>query len=125
MRVVRPGFVRHPGESGPREVRTSDPEPADDKDLLDQTIYSLDISRDGSRLATGSLDQTVRIWSTAAIVDPALEDDASVAKLLCTCSAHTGAVLCCRWNSTGRYLASGADDARVIVWELDRCVGDF
>ncbi|KAG0175754.1 HIR complex subunit, partial [Apophysomyces sp. BC1034] len=34
---------------------------------------------------------------------------------------HNGAVLCVRWSSDGRYLASGSDnDNVIIIWELDR-----
>lgn len=32
---------------------------------------------------------------------------------------HSGAVLCVRWaNGEGRFLASGSDDTKIIIWEL-------
>lgn len=34
-------------------------------------------------------------------------------------SAHTGPVLTVRWAHHGRYLASGSDDAVLLVWDLD------
>ncbi|KAG8894286.1 HIR complex subunit [Tulasnella sp. 408] len=32
---------------------------------------------------------------------------------------HSGPVLCVRWSSSGKWLASGSDDAIVMIWDLD------
>lgn len=71
--VVKPAWVLHP----------------DDKERA-TTIYTLAIHPDGSRLATGGLDTKIRIWSTAPIVDEAMEKNEKVPKLLCTMTSHSG-----------------------------------
>ncbi|ORZ04888.1 WD40-repeat-containing domain protein [Absidia repens] len=89
-----------------------------------QCIYSIDVHPDGKRLATGSLDTTVKIWNTDPIYDEKAEMDDSCHKLLCTMTLHSGAVLCVRWSKDGRYLASSSDnDNVIIIWELDREAG--
>ncbi|KAI8328132.1 WD40-repeat-containing domain protein [Chlamydoabsidia padenii] len=85
-----------------------------------QCIYSIDVHPNGGRLATGSLDTTVKIWNTDPIYNEKLETDSNCQKLLCTLSLHSGAVLCVRWSKDGRYLASGSEkDNMIIIWELD------
>ncbi|ORX56925.1 WD40 repeat-like protein [Hesseltinella vesiculosa] len=86
-----------------------------------QCIYSVDVHPDGNRLATGSLDTTIKIWNTLPIYDEKAEYDSTCHKLLCTMTLHNGAVLCVRWSKDGRYLASSSDnDNVIIIWELDR-----
>ncbi|KAJ1675057.1 HIR complex subunit, partial [Spiromyces aspiralis] len=48
------------------------------------------------------------------------ESDPNTAKLLSTLSAHTGAVMCARFNKgTGKRIASGSDDMIILIWEQD------
>jgi protein HIRA/HIR1 len=69
-------------------------------------------------------DGKIRLWDTAPILDPAIECDQSVAKLVSTLSLHTGAVLCVRWsNGNGRLLASGSDDSKIVIWDHDKSAG--
>lgn len=84
-------------------------------------MYSLSISPDGSRLASGGLDGKVRIWSVADILkyrDGTLVKD-NTCKPLCSMSRHTGAVTVVKFSPDGRFLASGSDDKVLLIWEKD------
>ncbi|CAG8543394.1 13868_t:CDS:10, partial [Cetraspora pellucida] len=84
-------------------------------------IFSVHVHPDGSRLATGGLDNKIKLWSTASLIDVDKANDSSVPRLLCTLGLHNGSVLCVRWsNKDGRYLASGSDDQLVLIWEWDK-----
>ncbi|KAM0751676.1 WD40 repeat-like protein [Meredithblackwellia eburnea MCA 4105] len=90
----------------------------DDKDKP-QTIFSIAIHPDSSRVATGGIDTKIRIWSTAPILDQDYENNEKVPKLLSTMTSHSGVVMCIRWNNSGKYLASGSDDRIVMIWNLE------
>ncbi|OAJ38567.1 hypothetical protein BDEG_22475 [Batrachochytrium dendrobatidis JEL423] len=53
------------------------------------------------------------------IVSQEAELDPSVPKQLSSMSIHDGAILCVRWSPRGEYLASGSEDAKVVIWKLD------
>lgn len=91
----------------------------DDKKRKRQTIFSVHVHPDGSRLATGGLDQKVRIWATEPILNAEVEKQKDANRLLSAMSRHTGSVLCVRWSPSGRFLASGSDDTICLIWELD------
>lgn len=67
---------------------------------------------------TSGLDTKIRVWSTAAALDPAKDADPAAARLLFTGTAHTGSVMCARFSNSGRYIASGSDDRTLAIWEL-------
>jgi predicted NACHT family NTPase len=69
-------------------------------------VLSVSWSPDGRFLASGSEDNTVRIW------------DAATGSLLQTLQGHTGWVTSVAWSPDGRFLASGALDSTVRVWDL-------
>ncbi|KAJ2811369.1 HIR complex subunit [Coemansia furcata] len=102
MRIIKPEWLRHD---------------ADKKKL--SAIFSVDFHPDGTRLATSGMDNKIRLWSTHAITH-STDATPSNERLLSTLSAHSGAVLCVRFSQgDGRYLASGADDMVVLIWERD------
>ena len=67
-------------------------------------ITSIDWSPDGSRLATGSGDGTVRVWH------PATE---TVIRTNC---GHKDGVLAVHWSRDGSRIASGSSDGTVRIW---------
>lgn len=73
VNVIKPSFVSH-----------------EDEKSRPLSILSVDISPHGNRLATGGLDQKIKIWNTEPILDEILEKDTNTKKLLSTLGAHTG-----------------------------------
>eukprot|EP00795_Rhopilema_esculentum_P015575 gene15575-6844_t len=89
-------------------------------------IFCVDIHPDGSRCATGGqVDDTGRIfmWNMAPVVDAQVEEDENVPRMLCVLDNHSGCVNCLRWSNSGKYLASGADDKFIMIWQLGRGFG--
>ncbi|KAJ1330445.1 hypothetical protein BSLG_009363 [Batrachochytrium salamandrivorans] len=81
-------------------------------------IYSLHVHPSGLKLATAGLEN-IKIWSMQPISSQKAELDAAVPKQLSSMSIHDGAILCVRWSPRGEYLASGSEDAKVVIWKLD------
>ncbi|KAI5807761.1 WD40-repeat-containing domain protein [Pyronema omphalodes] len=110
MRFLKPGWLTHSTDKKACEV------------------YSLHVSPDGQRLATGGFgypieDGNVRIWSTDAIYKSHEPAGQNIPKQLCSLSHHSGAVLTVRFSGNNRYLASGSDDKIVLVYERDQTAG--
>ncbi|ODQ78171.1 hypothetical protein BABINDRAFT_162844, partial [Babjeviella inositovora NRRL Y-12698] len=95
-------------------------------------VYSLSISSDGTRLASGGLDGKVRIWSIDTILkfnapekskyfqsDQQNSIDETLHRPLCSMARHNGAVTVVRFDPLGRFLASGSDDKILLIWEKD------
>ena len=70
-------------------------------------IFALEFSPDGTRLASGSKDKTVRLWDT----DTGAE--------LATLRKHTGWTNALAFSPNGKRLASGSTDKRVHLWDAD------
>lgn len=114
MHVVKFPWVKH--AEGPRSFE----------------IYSVSVSPDGSRLATGGLDGKVKLWSIDTLqkykeMDKMKDGNSSSSNIrdksecrpLCSMSRHAGAITCIRFCPNGRFLASGSDDKLVLIWEKD------
>jgi len=64
------------------------------------------------------LDGHVRIWSTEAIASSG-NPDYNKPRQLAAMSHHSGTIHSVRFSGNGKYLASGADDKIVCVYNLD------
>ena len=80
----------------------------------DQAILCAAFSPTGNALATGSGDNTARIWD--------LDTETPRHQLV----GHTGWLLCVEWDPLGRTLATGSMDARVRLWDpkTGKALGD-
>ena len=69
-------------------------------------VLSVAWSPDGTKIASGSNDNTVRVW------------DAATGKLLRTLKGHSASVYAVVWSPDGTKIASGSYDKTVIIWSI-------
>ena len=104
MKLLKPSWVSHDGKP----------------------IFSIDIHPDGRRFATGGQGDDsgkIIIWNMASVKNEKAEKDSAVPKLLSEMTNHLGCVNCVRWSVDGAMLASGGDDAIVMIWQLRQLHG--
>ncbi|KAJ8252979.1 hypothetical protein GJAV_G00207830 [Gymnothorax javanicus] len=85
-----------------------------------EPVYSMDFQQqcDGKiqRLATAGVDSTVRMWKVE--MGP---DGKATVEFLSNLSRHTKAVNVVRFSPSSELLASGGDDAAILLWKLNDC----
>ena len=69
-------------------------------------ILSLHFHPNGTLLASGGTDQTIRLWDTAT------------RQCLSTLRGHTNRVMFVAFNADGMLLASGSDDQTIRLWDV-------
>ena len=71
-------------------------------------IYTVEYSPDGSRIASGSADKTIRIWDPDATTD---------SKKLVAILPYKDAVRTLSFSPDSKILAGGSDDGTIQVWD--------
>ncbi len=69
-------------------------------------VRSVDFSPDGKTIASGSHDQTVRVW------------DASSGQCLNILQGHTEGVMSVVFSPDGKAVASGSYDGAIKLWDM-------
>ncbi|MEH2287590.1 DnaJ domain-containing protein [Nostoc sp.] len=69
-------------------------------------VFTTAISPDGQTLASGSSDNTIKIWHLGT------------GKLLHTLTSHTKWVRCLTFSPDSQTLVSGSDDSSIMIWQM-------
>jgi WD40 repeat protein len=70
-------------------------------------VLSMDYSRDGKMLVSGSFDKTAQIW------------DLEKRQIVKTLSGHTNFVQAVMFSPNGQFVATGSDDKTAKIWDVN------
>ncbi len=90
---------------GGMELWIFTPHPLYTYDGHSERVYAVVWSPDGTRIVSGSSDETVQVW------------DADTGNLVCTYRGHFNSVDAVSWSPSGICIASGGADGTVQVWD--------
>lgn len=92
----------------------------------DDWVRCAAISPSGQLVASGSDDRTVRVWDISGLENTIQGPNTNEMKRENerVFRGHTDYVYCVTFSSDKRYLASGADDLDVMIWDLTQGEGD-
>jgi len=121
LQIVTPVRQHSAGENrriGPREVEELRREHrADQCEAGEVIVGDRCILDDGvqrrSLLASGSLDQTIRLWTLTK------SDESGIEKSFITLTGHINEIRSVAFRPDGRYLASGSMDETIKLWEIE------
>lgn len=80
------------------------------------TVTGVSLSRDGKRLASNSMDNTVRVWD----VSPFVIGERQLHTLHGIHHSFEKNLLRVAWNTAGTHVAAGSADRYVNVWDVSR-----
>jgi len=75
-------------------------------------VLSVAFSPDGKTLASGSRDDTIKLWDIAS------------GKNIATLEKHTDSVQSVAFSPDGNTLASGSMDKTIVLWDVTGIVGE-
>ena len=81
------------------------------------SITGIDLSPDGEKLISNSMDQSVRIWDVRSFIPEG--EDRCIGRVEGHAHNYEKNLLRCRWNRDGTLFAAGSADRTVYVWSAN------
>jgi len=82
----------------------------------DGLIYCASFNANGTKLVTGSIDKTVKVWDLTNMMDNKIDVEELTASGEGS-TAHKDAVLDCKFSPDGKKIVTTSRDKKVIIWD--------